>query len=158
MNERNSSLRRGEHRDFLDYGMEINEITGIIIEEAIRIHKDLGPGLLESVYEEILTYRLSKRGLAADRQRSIPVTYEGIKMDIGFRSDLTVEGKVIVEIKSVETIAPVHPKILLTYLKLTGITVGLLINFNEAILKDGIKRIVNNYNSAPSAPLRETKF
>ncbi|MGZ3974644.1 MAG: GxxExxY protein [Flavisolibacter sp.] len=137
--------------------MEIDEITGTIIEEAIKIHKDLGPGLLESVYEEILAYRLSKRGFLVDRQRAIPVIYHEVKMDMGFRSDLIIEGKVIVEIKSVETIAPVHPKILLTYLKLTGITVGLLINFNEAILKNGIKRILNNYNSAPSAPQRELK-
>jgi len=137
--------------------MEINEITGIIIEEAIKIHSDLGPGLLESVYEEILAYRLDKRGLLVKRQTPIPVYYEEVKMDIGFRSDLIVENKVIVEIKSIETIAPVHPKVLLTYLKLTGITVGLLINFNESVLKNGIKRIVNNYISASPAPPRETK-
>jgi len=138
--------------------MEINTITGIIIEESIRIHNDLGPGLLESVYEEILTYRLSKRGLAVQRQTPIPVIYEEVKMDIGFRSDLVVENKVIVEIKSIEAIAPVHPKILLTYLKLTGITVGLLINFNESVLKNGIKRIVNNYIPAASASQREQNF
>jgi len=137
--------------------MEINDITGIIIEEAIKIHCDLGPGLLESVYEEILAYRLIKRGLIVKRQTPIPVYYEEVKMDIGFRSDIIVENKVIVEIKSIETIAPVHSKVLLTYLKLTGITVGLLINFNEVVLKNGIKRIVNNYISAPPAPLRETK-
>lgn len=137
--------------------MEINDIPGIIIEEAIKIHNDLGPGLLESVYEELLTCRLTKRGFVVQRQMPIPVYYEEVKMDIGFRSDLIVENKVIVEIKSVENIAPVHPKILLTYLKLTGITVGLLINFNESVLKNGIKRIVNNYIPADSAPLRETK-
>jgi len=135
--------------------MEINDITGIIIEESIKIHNDLGPGLLESVYEELLTYRLNKRGLEIKRQTPIPLYYEEVKMDIGFRSDLIIENKVIVEIKSVETIAAVHPKILLTYLKLTGITVGLLINFNESILKNGIKRIVNNYIPASSAPQRE---
>jgi GxxExxY protein len=135
--------------------MEINDITGIIIEEAIKIHSDLGPGLLESVYEEILSYQLSKRGLSVKRQTPIPVFYEEVKMEIGFRSDLIVENKVIVETKSVESIAPVHPKVLLTYLKLTGITVGLLINFNEPVLKNGIKRIVNNYISASSAPQRE---
>jgi GxxExxY protein len=135
--------------------MEINDITGIIIEEAIKIHSNLGPGLLESVYEEILSYRLSKRGLSVKRQTPIPVFYEEEKMDIGFRSDLIVENKVIIEIKSVESIAPVHPKVLLTYLKLTGISVGLLINFNESILKNGIKRIVNNYISASSAAQRE---
>ena len=135
--------------------MEINEITGIIIEESIIIHNDLGPGLLESVYEELLAYRLNKRGLIVKRQTPIPLIYEEVKMDIGFRSDLIVNSKVVVEIKSVETISPVHPKILLTYLKLTGITVGLLINFNEVLLKNGIKRIVNNYLPAFSAPQRE---
>lgn len=138
--------------------MEINDITGIIIEESIKIHTDLGPGLLESVYEELLAYRLNKRGLIIKRQTPIPLFYEEIKMDIGFRSDLIVNDKVVVEIKSVEAISPVHPKILLTYLKLTGITVGLLINFNEAVLKNGIKRIVNNYIPAFSAPQRETKI
>jgi GxxExxY protein len=138
--------------------MEINEITGIIIEESIKIHNDLGPGLLESVYEEILTYRLNKRRLEVKRQTPIPLIYEEVKMDIGFRSDLIINNKVVVEIKSVEAISPVHLKILLTYLKLTGITVGLLINFNEALLKNGIKRIVNNYVSAISAPQRETKI
>jgi GxxExxY protein len=138
--------------------MEVNEITGIITEEAIKIHKDLGPGLLESVYEEILSYRLNKRGLLIKRQTSIPVYYEEVKMELGFRSDLIIENKVIVEIKSIETLAPVHHKILLTYLKLTDITVGLLINFNEAILKNGIKRIVNNYIPAISVSQRETKL
>jgi GxxExxY protein len=138
--------------------MEINDITGIIIQESIKIHTDLGPGLLESVYEELLAYRLNKRGLIIKRQTPVPLFYEAIKMDIGFRSDLIVNDKVIVEIKSIETISPVHPKVLLTYLKLTGITVGLLINFNEAILKNGIKRIVNNYIPAFSAPQRETKI
>jgi iron complex transport system substrate-binding protein len=138
--------------------MEINDITGIMIQESIKIHTDLGPGLLESVYEELLAYRLNKRGLIIKRQTPIPLFYEAIKMDIGFRSDLIVNDKVIVEIKSIETISPVHPKVLLTYLKLTGITVGLLINFNEAILKNGIKRIVNNYIPAFSAPQRETKI
>ena len=137
--------------------MEINEITGIIIQESIKIHTDLGPGLLESVYEEILAYRLNKRGLEVKRQTPIPLVYEEVKMDIGFRSDLIINNKVVVEVKSVETISPVHPKILLTYLKLTGISVGLLINFNEAVLKNGIKRIVNNYIPASSASQRETK-
>ena len=137
--------------------MEINTITGIVIEESIKIHNDLGPGLLESVYEELLAYRLNKRGLNIKRQIPISVFYEKVKMDIGFRADMIVEDMVIVELKSVETLAPVHSKILLTYLKLTRITVGLLINFNEALLKNGIKRIVNNYIPAASAPLRETK-
>lgn len=125
--------------------MELNDITSLIIEESIRIHKDLGSGLLESVYEEILYFRLSKRNVLVERQKPIALYYEDVKMDIGFTADLVVEDKVIVEIKSVELLAPVHPKILLTYLKLRDKRVGLLINFNEVILKNGIKRIVNNY-------------
>lgn len=125
--------------------MEINEITGIIIEEAIYIHKELGPGLLESVYEEILYYRLLKRGLKVKRQQGIPVIFEEVKMDVGFRADLIVEDKVIAELKSMEIIPPVHFKIFLTHLRLTKIKVGLMINFNEVLLKKGIKRIVNNY-------------
>jgi len=125
--------------------MEINEITSIIIEECIKIHSDLGPGLFESVYEEILYYRLTKRGIHVQKQAAIPVFYEEVKMDVGFRADLIVDNRVIVEIKSIEAIAPVHHKQVLTYLKLTGLKVGLLINFNEALLKDGIKRIVNNF-------------
>ena len=127
------------------YFMEINEITSIIIEESIKIHSDLGPGLFESVYEEILFYRLTKRGILVQKQAAIPVYYEEVKMDVGFRADLIVDNRVVVEIKSIETVAPVHHKQVLTYLKLTGLKVGLLINFNEALLKDGIKRIVNNF-------------
>ena len=125
--------------------MELDQLTFTIIEEAIYIHKELGPGLLESVYEEILYYRLRKRGLGVMRQQGIPVYFEGTSMKLGFRADLIVEDEVIVEIKSVDSIPPVHFKRLLTYLKLTTLKVGLMINFNELLLKNGIKRIVNNY-------------
>jgi len=125
--------------------MEINEITTIIIEESIYIHKELGPGLFESVYEEVLYYRLIKRELYVERQKVIPVIFEEIKMEIGFRADLVVEQKVIVELKSIETIPPVHYRKLVTYLKLSNLTVALLINFYEELLKNGIRRIVNNY-------------
>lgn len=125
--------------------MEINDITSIIIEECIYIHRELGPGLLESVYEEVLYYRLTKRGLFVERQKGIPVIFEETKMEVGFRADLIVENKVIVELKSLDIIPPVHFKRVVTYLKLTKITVALMINFNEVLLKNGIKRIVNNY-------------
>jgi GxxExxY protein len=138
--------------------MEINSITGAIIDECIKIHNDLGPGLLESVYEELLSFRLNKRGFHVNRQVAIPLFYEDVKMEIGFRADLIVNNAVIIEIKSVETLAPVYHKQLLTYLKLTNLTVGLLINFNEALLKNGLKRIVNNYLPASSAAQRETKI
>ena len=120
-----------------------NEIASVIVDSSFHIHTTLGPGLLESVYEEILYYELNKKGLFVERQKPIPVIWSGVKMDIGFRSDLVVEKKVIVEIKSVEAFAPVHPKQLLTYLKLTNLKLGLLINFNVPLIKDGIKRIVN---------------
>lgn len=124
--------------------MTENEISKIIVNTAYNIHVKLGPGLLESVYEEIMFYELKKQGLKVDRQKPIPVFWDDMKMPIGFRADLIVENKVIIELKSIETIAPVHPKILLTYLKLTDLKLGLLINFNEKLIKDGITRIVNN--------------
>ena len=123
--------------------MTENEISKIIVNTCYNIHTKLGPGLLESVYEEILYHELIKQCLNIHRQKAIPVIWENIKMEIGFRADLIVEKKVIIELKSVEAIAPVHPKQLLTYLKITGIKLGLLINFNETLIKNGITRIVN---------------
>lgn len=124
--------------------MTENEISKLIVNTCYNIHVELGPGLLESVYEEILYYELVNQGLSVKRQISIPVIWKNIKMKIGFRADLIVEEKVIIELKSVENIAPVHPKQLLTYLKITGLKLGLLINFNEKLIKNGITRIVNN--------------
>lgn len=124
--------------------MHENDISGIIIDCAIKIHKVLGPGLLESVYSAALAYELKKRGLEVVIEQPIPVIYEAVKLEVGFRADLIVENKVVVEIKSIEAIAPVHGKILLTYLRLTNKKLGLLINFNVALLKDGIKRVVDN--------------
>lgn len=124
--------------------MTENELSKIVVGLCLKIHKTLGPGLLESVYEEVLCYELAKQGLKFHRQRGIIVEYEGIKMDLGFRADILIEDKLIVELKSVEAIAPVHHKVLLTYLRLTNLKLGLLINFNVELIKDGIKRIVNN--------------
>lgn len=124
--------------------MNENEISKILVDCCFKVHTELGPGLLESVYEEVLSYELIKRGLNLERQKGIPVIYDQIKMELGFRADIIVENKVIIELKSIEAIAPVHTKQLLTYLKLTGLKLGLLVNFNEALIKDGIKRIVNN--------------
>lgn len=126
--------------------MLINEITAIVIEESIYIHKTVGPGLFESVYEELLFYRLTKRGLLTERQKAVPVVFEDIKMEIGFRADLIVEKKVLVEIKSVEALVNIASMQTLTYLRFTDISIGLLINFNVEKLKDGIKRIANNYS------------
>jgi len=124
--------------------MTENELSKIIVNTAYQIHKTLGPGLLESVYEEIMYFELKNHGLQVERQKAIPVTWNGLKMEIGFRADLIVENKVIIELKSVEILAPVHSKQLLTYLKLTGLKLGLLINYNESLIKDAIHRIVNN--------------
>ena len=124
--------------------MHENDISKIIVNTAFQVHTSLGPGLLESVYEEIMAYELAKQQLYVERQKAIPVHWDNLRMDIGFRADLIVENRVIIELKSVEAIAPVHPKQLLTYLRITGLKLGLLINFNESLIKNGITRIVNN--------------
>ncbi|MCL2139126.1 MAG: GxxExxY protein [Treponema sp.] len=124
--------------------MEENEISGIIVDAAIYIHKKLGSGLLENVYEVILAKLLAQKGLHVQRQVSIPIEFEGEYLEEGFRVDLFVEGKVIIELKSVEKIGPAHKKQLLTYLKLTKTKLGLIMNFGSAVMVDGIDRIVNN--------------
>lgn len=120
-----------------------NEISKIILDLAFDIHTKLGPGLFESVYEEILSYELEDYGLSIKKQQGIPVIWNELRMEVGFRADIIVEDKGIVEIKSIEALAPIHYKQLTTYLKITNLKLGLLINFNEYLLKDGIKRIVN---------------
>ena len=125
--------------------MEINQITGAIVDIAYRIHKTLGPGLFESIYEEIMYLELIKQGFKVERQKEICVFWDGhIIPKFGFRADLIVNDCVIIELKSISALAPVHFKQVQTYLKLTNIKVGLLINFNEPLIKNGIKRIVNN--------------
>jgi len=124
--------------------MTENEIATTIVDAAYTIHTRLGPGLLESVYETTLAYELTKRGLTVRRQQAMPVVYESVRMDIGFRADLIVADKVIVEIKSIEAVSPVHRKQLLTYLRLTDKRLGLLINFNVELIKGGLTRVVNN--------------
>jgi len=120
-----------------------NEISKHIVDAAFRIHTTLGPGLYESVYQVTLQYELNKRGLSFDRQKPVPVVYEGIRLEKGFRADFIVEDKVIIELKSVEVTAPVHRKQLLTYLRLADKRLGLLINFTVGLIKDGISRVVN---------------
>jgi GxxExxY protein len=123
--------------------MTENELSKIIVDTCYRIHVQLGPGLFESVYEEILSYELTQKGLHVSRQKGIPVIWQDVKMNLGFRADLIIDNKVLIEIKSVEAIAPVHQKQVLTYLKLARLKLGLLVNFNEALIKDGITRIVH---------------
>jgi GxxExxY protein len=123
--------------------MTENEIAKQILDAAFLVHTKLGPGLLESVYEVIIAYELKKRGLTAERQKAMPIIYDDIRFDEAFRSDIVVNGKVITELKSVEALLPVHAKQVLTQLRLSGLKLGLLINFGEAHLKNGIKRIIN---------------
>jgi GxxExxY protein len=130
----------------------INSITGRIIGAAIEVHRTLGPGLLESAYEACLAFELRKLGLRVEEQRPVPVVYKDVKLDCGYRLDLLVDDAVIVEVKAIDQLAPIHDAQLLSYLRLTGKHVGLLINFHVPILKDGLKRIVNEFpDSALSA-------
>ena len=135
---------------------DIDVISGDVVDVALRLHRDLGPGLLESVYEAVLAGRLSSLGYAVARQQPVGIEFETVKIDAAFRIDLLIDERLIIEIKSVEQLLPVHSKQLLTYLRLTGQPVGLLINFGGATLKEGVKRLVNNHRpSASSASLRE---
>jgi GxxExxY protein len=123
--------------------MHENQISRIIVDSAFKIHTTLGPGLLESVYDAVLAHELGSRGFHLDIQQAIPVIYDGVRLDLGFRADIIVNGKLVIEVKSVDALAPVHAKQLRTYLKLMDLKLGLLINFNVDLIKDGIRRVVN---------------
>lgn len=133
---------------------ELDDITGAIVDAAMKLHMELGPGLLESVYESVLARALERRGFHVERQKVIRFEYDGMVFDEGFRTDLLVEGRVVVELKSVEKLASVHSKQLLTYLRLMNLPVGLLINFGAATLKEGLHRVVNNLEPSASPRLR----
>jgi GxxExxY protein len=128
--------------------MKDSELTRRIIGAAIAVHRELGPGLLEAVYEECLSFELALAGLPFSRQQPIPVISRGTKLDCGYRADLIVCSRVIIEIKAIASIAPIHEAVMLTYLRLSGCKIGLLINFHSAVLKDGVHRFVWNYNPA----------
>ena len=123
--------------------MEENEISKIVFESALKIHKVLGPGLLESAYEECLFYELKKYDLKVEKQKQLPLIYEEVRLDVGYRIDIIIEDKFIVEVKSVEALTDVHLAQLLTYLKLSNCKLGLLINFNVSLLKNGVRRVIN---------------
>ena len=133
---------------------DLDEITGTIIDCSVKLHQALGPGLLESVYEAVLARDLARRGFSVERQKVLHFEYDGMSFEEGLRLDLLVESRVMVELKSVETLHPVHKKQLLTYLRLAGQPVGLLINFGAATLKEGLHRIVNNLSPSASPRLR----
>jgi GxxExxY protein len=130
---------------------QLDRLTREIIAAAIEVHRHVGPGLLESAYEECLCFELSQRKIRFQRQLAVPVEYKGLKLNCSYRLDLLVEDAVIVEIKALDTVLPVHSAQVLTYLKATGKPVGLLINFNVPVLKNGLKRVVNHYNDRPVA-------
>jgi GxxExxY protein len=130
--------------------MELDDITAVIIDASVQIHRALGPGLLETVYEMLLASEIARRGLRAERQHLIGFSYNGVEIEDAFRADLIVEQRVIVEVKSVERLSPVHRKQLLTYLRLTNLRVGLLLNFGAETMKDGLKRVVNDFVPSPS--------
>ncbi|HWQ03518.1 MAG TPA: GxxExxY protein [Candidatus Nitrosotenuis sp.] len=127
--------------------MTDNELTHAVIGAAIEVHRALGPGLLESAYEECLAKELQLRGISFERQKPLPVVYKDVKLECGYRVDLLVAGRVIVELKAVDALAPIHEAIVLTYLRMAGVRLGLLINFNVLVLRDGIRRFV--YDSTP---------
>jgi GxxExxY protein len=124
--------------------MNENELSKIVVDCIFKVHKNIGPGLLESAYEECLFYELSKTGLLVERQKPLPLFYETIKMEIGYRLDFLVDNKLVIEVKAVEALNDVHKAQVITYLKLSGCKLGLLVNFNVVLIKNGIKRIVNN--------------
>lgn len=126
----------------------IDEIAALIVDSSYQVHKELGPGLLESAYEACLAHELTKRRLKIERQKEQPVIYDGIKIDVGYRIDLLVENSIIIELKAVEFIIPIHQAQLMTYLKLSGKTLGFLINFNTTYFKSSIKRIANNHQES----------
>lgn len=138
---RDAEKRRGQ--------MTINDVSGLVVDRAVQIHSRLGPGLLESVYQRILAYELRKANLAVEAEVPVPVEWDGNVIDDSFRADMIVNGCVLVELKSLESIQPVHKKQVLTYLKLSKLNLGLLINFGEVLLKNGIHRIVNQLSEEP---------
>lgn len=123
--------------------MTENEISKIVFESGLKVHRNLGPGLLESAYEECLYYELTKIGLRVEKQKALPLVYEEVRLDAGYRIDLLVENKLIIEIKSVEELHDIHLAQILTYVKLSNCKLGLLINFNSLLFKDGVKRVIN---------------
>ena len=124
--------------------MHENQLAKTIVDSAFEVHSTLGPGLLETVYRAALAFKIEKRGFRVAIERPIPAFYEDVRLELGFRADIIVENKVIIECKSIEALAPVHGKVMLTYLRLADMRLGLLINFNVTLIKEGIRRVVNN--------------
>ena len=150
MNREDTKNAKGSMRQGVTSGdaSRANALSNAVVGACVEVHRALGPGLLESVYEECLCRELSLTGVEFERQRSIPIQYKGVSLDVGYRLDLVIADLLVVEIKSVEALLPIHQAQLLTYLKLTGITLGLLANFNVLMMRQGIRRIVHNFDGA----------
>ena len=133
--------------------MDVEEVSAIAVDCGLQVHKDLGPGMLESAYEAVMAHLLSKRGLSVERQKVIPITYDGLNIEQGFRADLIVDGQLLIELKTVERLSLVHARQVRTYLKFTGLHVGLLMNFSSEKFTDGLKRIVNNHIATQNSRL-----
>jgi len=157
MRESKSKLESAEGAEVIGSSLEPRLLTEMIIGAAIEVHRVTGPGLMESVYEDCLCYELSQRGLRFQRQVELPVVYKGIKLNCGFRMDLVVEDSVVLELKTVDQLLPIHSAQLLTYLKLSGKKLGLLINFNEPVLTKGLKRLVNRFRDAEEVHRRDAE-
>jgi len=136
-------VREEGAKDAKKFSMNENEISRIIVDSALKVHKTLGPGLLENAYEECLFFELKRNGLVVEKQKSLPLVYEDVKLDAGYRIDILVDQKVVIEVKAVEALNDIHLAQVLTYLKLSGCKLGMLINFNVLMIKDGIKRVAN---------------
>jgi iron complex transport system substrate-binding protein len=151
-------LREGSLTELMADGdggrRDVEEVAAIAVDAALAVHRELGPGLLEAVYEVVLAHELRRRGLSVKRQLPVPINYDGLEFDEGFRLDLLVDDRLVIELKSVESLHPVHPKQVLTYLRLLNLPLGLLINFGAPLLKDGLKRVVNNHTDFASSRLR----
>jgi len=133
--------------------MDVEELSAIAVDCGLQVHKDLGPGMLESAYEAVLAHLLMKKGLSVERQKVIPITYAGLEIEHGFRADLIIENQLLIELKTVERLSMVHARQVRTYLKFTGLHVGLLMNFSSEKFTDGLKRIVNNHSATQNSRL-----
>jgi iron complex transport system substrate-binding protein len=134
--------------------MDVEEVSAIAVDCGLKVHRDLGPGMLESAYEAVLAHLLIQQGLAVERQKVIPIVYQGLIVEQGFRADLIVENKLLIELKTVERLAPLHARQVMTYLKFTSLNVGLLMNFSCEKFTDGLKRLVNNHRETSKSLLK----
>jgi GxxExxY protein len=134
--------------------LDVEELSAIAVDCGLKVHMDLGPGMLESAYEAVLAHLLMQKGLSVERQKVIPITYQGLAIDQGFRADLVIDGQLLIELKTVERLLPVHARQVMTYLKFTGLRVGLLMNFSGATFKEGLKRLVLQHSDTIKSNLR----